>query len=125
MSLRAYWSGTLQVGLLALPVKLYGAAASHDTRFRLLHGVCETPIAQVRRCEACQRDVAFDELVKGVEVQRDTRGKPSRFVVVTDREMDALPLPTAGAIVLDGFLPEGVGIPAVLREKTVYLGPDE
>lgn len=116
--MRAYWTGTLQVGLLALPVKMYGTTQAHDTRFRLLHQSCGTPISQVRRCPRCECNLDFSQVIRGAQISK------TRFVPITDDDLDALPLPTAGSIVLDGFLPAGE-IPALWREKAVYLGPEE
>jgi len=116
--MRSYWSGTLTIGLLSIPVKLYGAVKSHDSSFKRVHKNCMSPVKQVNRCPECERDVLHTELTRGHEF---TKG---RFVEVTDTDLDNLPLPSAGTILLDGFAPSGI-LPDMRREKSVYLGPDK
>src|SRR5438309_1211367 len=94
---RALWSGTITFGLINVPVKLYKATAPASGRgisFHLLHGKCGTRIQQVRRCPTCERDVAWDELVKGYEYER------GRYAVLKEEDFEGLPREDKAAITI-------------------------
>src|SRR5438093_10397943 len=116
--MRSYWSGTMTVGLLAIPVKLYGATKSHDSKFKKVHKTCLTPVKQVLHCEHCESDIPFSDTTRGHEVVK------GQFVEITDADLENLPLPSSGSIVLDGFADAKI-LPNLQREKTVYIGPDK
>ena len=100
--MRASWSGALQAALLVVPVKTYGATKEHDTRFRNLCPCHHQPIKMPKVC-AVTGQVPPGTLLRGVEISQPGKTTPGQYAVVSDAEVDALPLPTTGAIVLDGF----------------------
>lgn len=115
--MRPIWKGHIAFGLVTIPVRVYVAQESKDVRFRQLHAACNTPIQQVRRCPKCNRDVAWEEIVRGYEFQK------GRFVPVTDEDLQAIPLPTKGAVNLYGFV-QLHEIDPLYYERAYYLAPD-
>lgn len=115
--MRPIWKGHIAFGLVTIPVRVYLAQESKDVRFRQLHAACNTPIQQVRRCPKCNRDVAWEEIVRGYEFQK------GRFVPVTDEDLQAIPLPTKGAVNLYGFV-QLHEIDPLYYERAYYLAPD-
>lgn len=63
---RASWTGTLALGQVRIPVKLYPAIQDAAPAFRLLHRPCHTPIEQVRRCPHCRTEAT--DVVRGREI---------------------------------------------------------
>jgi DNA end-binding protein Ku len=115
--MRPIWKGHISFGLITIPVRLYVAQESKDVRFRQLHKACMTPIKQVRRCPVCEKDLAWGEIVRGFEYEK------GQFVPISDEDTEQVPLPTAGAINLFGFV-QLEQIDPIYFERAYYLAPD-
>ena len=59
------WKGHLTFGLVSLPVKLFSAARSETVSFNQLHASDHSRVKQVLFCQAEDKPVARNELVKG------------------------------------------------------------
>jgi DNA end-binding protein Ku len=75
---RALWKGSLTFGLVNIPVELVSAVDDNTPRFRMLHKTDLSPISMERVCQVEGEPVAWNDLVKGYEIE------PGRFVVVTE-----------------------------------------
>src|SRR5437868_15043672 len=71
-------------GLVTIPVGIYLAIEEQDIHFNQLHGVCGSRIKQRRFCPTCNRDVEYDELVKGYEIAKD------EYIQLTQNELEQL-----------------------------------
>ncbi|MBX5436837.1 MAG: Ku protein [Alicyclobacillaceae bacterium] len=111
------WKGSLSFGLVNVPVRMYAATESKDVKFRYLHKACHTPIEYQRRCPRCDRPVAWDEVVRGVEY------RPNEFVVLEEEELEALRQPRSHTIDIVGFV-RLAEVDPVYFDKTYYLAPD-
>jgi DNA end-binding protein Ku len=115
---RALWSGAIAFGLVNIPVKLYGATESKDLSFTTLHASCMTAL---RRPYVCPKDnvpVESKDMVKGYEYAK------GQYVILTDKDFDAVPLEASKALEVQGFV-ESEDISPILRERNYYLGPEE
>jgi len=115
---RPFWRGYISFGLVTIPVKLYTATEQKDVRFRLLHTECHTPIKNQRFCPHCDRTIEWSDVVRGYEVSK------GRFVVVTDEEIDRIPIDTSGNVNIAGFV-ELREIDPIYYERSYYVVPDE
>lgn len=115
---RAVWRGTISFGMVSIPVKLYTATESQDVSFRQLHKEDHSPIRLVKRCAADGQDLEADDIVKGYEY---TKGE---YVIVTDEDMEALPVPSKQVIELTSFIP-GDDIDPIYYEKSYFVEPEE
>jgi len=115
---RSIWRGAISFGLVHIPVRLYTATEDRDVKFRLLHGLCGTPIRYRRYCETCNREVEHDELVTAFEYER------GQFVVVSEEEKEAIPLPQTRVISILDFV-DIRQIDPVYFAKTYFLEPAE
>jgi DNA end-binding protein Ku len=79
----ALWSGTLSFGLVSIPVELYPAIRASRSPLRLLDGD-GTPLRRHFFCPKDEREIADDELVRGIEVRE------GRVVTVSDEELERL-----------------------------------
>ena len=115
--MRSFWSGELVWGFIQIPVKLYTATKELTPQFHQLHGACGTRISMVRRCDKCQKDLAFEEIVKGHEVA------PGEYVAFTKEEIAELnEFDGKGAIqILHTVAPSGVN--PVFLDTTYWVGP--
>src|SRR5262245_66022595 len=84
--MRTIWNGSINFGLVNIPIGLALATQRNDVSFRTLHRECGTPIKQKRWCPYHERDVEADELVKGWEVAK------GEFVMVEESEIERVAL---------------------------------
>ena len=116
---RSMWRGAIQFGLVTIPVKLYLATETGGIGFNMLHASCQSRIQMKIYCPVHDEVVPRSETVRGYEWSK------GRYVVVTDEDMDAVPLKTVRAIEIEMFVDarrEGQGIEFV--KQAYYLEPD-
>lgn len=116
--MRAIWKGALSFGLVNVPVRLYPAVEPKDIHFRSLHDRCHTPLRYQKFCPTCERPVEAEEVVRGYEVE------PGQYVLLTEEDLAALPLPTAHTIAISEFISLSE-IDPLYFERSYYLEPVE
>jgi DNA end-binding protein Ku len=116
--LHTMWKGSISFGLVNIPVKMYAATEEKDVRFRYLHRECRTPIKTVRMCPNCQREVPWNEVVRGFEYAE------GRYVVLENEELEALSPEKSRSIEILDFV-ELKEIDPVYFNKTYYLGAQD
>ncbi|HEY9731260.1 MAG TPA: Ku protein [Drouetiella sp.] len=115
---RAIWSGVISFGLVSIPVKLYTATESKSMSFHQLHEKCKTRIREQRWCPHCDRQVDYDEIVKGFEYSKDN------YVVVTKEDLEELPLPSKNIINITAFV-KAEEIDPLYFNGSYYLEPEK
>jgi len=114
---RAIWKGAVAFGLVNVPVRLYAATGEHSVA---LHQVHESDGGRIRYRKVCSVDgeeVPADQIAKGYETD------DGRLVVLTDADLDTLPLTAGREIAVEGFVPRDQLDPITLG-RTYYLEPD-
>ena len=81
---RPFWSGTITIGLVNVPVRLHTMVRDRSFSFRLLHRDDGQPLRYDRVCTKDGRVVPWAETVKGYEVEK------GRFVVFEPEELKAI-----------------------------------
>ena len=114
--MRTIWNGSINFGLVNIPIGLAVAQQRKDTSFRTLHRECGTPIRQKRWCPFHERDVEADELVKGWEF---TKGQ---FVVVEEEDLEAVAVQKSQSIDILRFVPVEQVDP-IYFDRAYYLAP--
>jgi DNA end-binding protein Ku len=92
------WMGTLNFGLVSMPVKLYTATTSKTVHFCQLHAGDNVRVQTKRYCPADEAEVAFDEVVRGYEIA------PERYVVIEDEELAAIAPEITRTIEIEDFV---------------------
>jgi DNA end-binding protein Ku len=113
------WRGAIQFGLVTIPVKLYLATESGGIGFNMLHASCLNRIQMKIYCPYHDEVVPRSETVRGYEYAQ------GRYVVVTDEDVDSIPLKTMRAIEIEMFVDarnEAHG--AQFVKQAYYLEPD-
>ena len=95
---RSVWKGLVNFGLVNIPVELHPGVRDHRPRFRLLHRKDLSPIRQERVCQLDGDVVAWEDLVKGYEVER------GRFVTVTEDDFKTAALERSRSIDIMEFV---------------------
>lgn len=112
------WKGTLNFGLVSVPVKLYSAAVHKSVTFHQLHARDHARIEQRRFCSAEGEEVDYGEVVKGYELA------PGRYVVVEPEEFASLEPVFTRTIDVEDFV--GVEeIDAIYFDRPYFLVPNK
>ncbi|MFB4165273.1 Ku protein [Alteribacillus sp. JSM 102045] len=113
------WKGSIQFGLVSIPIKMHAATEDKDVSFRTLHEKCKTPIRYEKVCPVCEEKVEKEDLVKGYET---TNGG---FVVISQEEIDSLRKEThEKAVEILDFINIDE-IDPIYFNRSYYLGPNE
>ena len=115
---RSMWKGAISFGLVTIPVAVYRRPRRRGLKFNQLHEEDMGRIRYKRVCSVDGEEVEYDQIVKGYEVEKD------RYVVITEDDLDALPIPSSRAIDIQQLV-ELEEIDPILFKKSSYLVPDE
>ncbi|HLX25696.1 MAG TPA: Ku protein [Candidatus Cybelea sp.] len=74
----AIWSGSINFGLVTIPVKLFTAVKTDELSFNMLHAKDEGRIKYERICSIEDKPVPWDEIVKGYEYEK------GQYVILND-----------------------------------------
>lgn len=117
MAARAIWKGTLHVGEVEVPVKLYSAVEDRKVHFRLLDAKDREPVEQRMVHPVTGEAVEKDEVRKGWVAE------PGVFVVLDDEDLARAQPEPSRDIELLRFVPaEAIDPP--WYERPYWLGPD-
>jgi DNA end-binding protein Ku len=112
---RAFWSGTISFGLVSIPVNLFPANRSAGVSLRML-SPDGTPLARRYYDPETDREVLYDELVRGFEIDKD------QYLVITDDELEGLAPEKTRDIDLRSFVDRDT-IPPLFFERAYFLTP--
>ena len=115
---RTMWKGAISFGLVSIPVRVFPATEEKTLRFNQLHEKDHGRIKYQRVCSIDGEEVPYDEIVKGYEYEKD------RYVVLTDEELDQIPVESSRAIDIEQFV-DIEEIDPIYYKKTYYLVPEE
>ncbi len=116
--MRSMWKGSISFGLVNIPVSMYKATEDHKTSFRSLHDECKHPIQYKKWCPVCNVEVEQKDIIRGYEYA------PSSYIIITDDDINELPLPTLRTIEILHFTDKD-NIDPIYYEKPYFLGPGE
>jgi DNA end-binding protein Ku len=112
------WMGTLNFGLVSMPVKLYSAVSSKTVHFHQLHASDHARVRTKRVCPVEETEVSFDEIVKGFEIA------PERYVVIEDEELASLAPEITRTIEIEDFV-ELEDIDRIYLDQPYYIVPNK
>ena len=115
---RSIWTGALSFGLVNVPVRLYSATASHDIRFHEYQAKTGQRIHHKRVAEKSGREVPYQQIVKGYELQR------GKVVLLEPEELQALEPRKTRTIEVEQFV-DLADIDPIVWDTAYYLGPGD
>ncbi len=115
------WKGAISFGLITIPVKLYTATdAEAAVRFHMLHATDLSRIQMKTWCPVEDVAIARSDTVKGYEYAS------GKYVVITDEDLEKLPLKTMHTIEIEQFTPREAGVgPLGFTKAAYYVEPDK
>src|SRR5712672_1100521 len=78
--MRAIWKGSINFGLVNIPIALYPATRKEELKFRLLRAKDLSPVNYKRVAEKDGREVPWDQIVKGYEYEK------GKYVVLKEED---------------------------------------
>lgn len=115
--MRTMWKGSIQFGLVYIPIKLYTATEDKDIKLRMLHKDCMAPINYTRTCSKCGKAVTPEEIIKAYEYA------PEQFVPISEQELSELQDDSSKSIEIINFVNLSE-IDPIYFEKSYFIGPD-
>ena len=118
---RSMWRGAIQFGLVTIPVKLYLATESTSIGFNMLHESCLNRIQMKIYCPYHDEVIPRSETVRGYEWSK------GKYVVVSEEDLESVPLKTVRSIEIEAFVDEEEAEEKGARfiKQAYYLEPDE
>jgi DNA end-binding protein Ku len=113
---RPLWKGAISFGLVTIPVDLFSATRTNQLRFRQLDRHDNSPIREKRVNEETGAEVAWDDIVKGYELE------DGQFVILEPDDFEKANVKATETIDIVQAVPEGT-IPAEYFEKPMYVVP--
>lgn len=80
---RSIWSGSITIGLVNVPVKLYSMIYDKGIHFHFLHSTDGQPLKYVKMCTKDDKIVPWNEVVRGYEVSKN------EYITLDKKELDA------------------------------------
>jgi len=114
----AIWTGSINFGLVTIPVKLFTAVRSNDLRFNFLHKTDEGRIFNERHCSVCNEKVEYADLVRGFEYEKGS------YVVVSDGDLKAVNVEATQSVDIMEFV-ELDQINPMFFDTPYYLEPEK
>lgn len=118
--MRSIWKGAVSFGLVTIPVGLYSATEDRTPKFKMLRQSDGSPIRYKRVAESDGNEVAWEEIVKGYEVDKGS------YVVFSDDELSSATSGTGGSKLVDvvQFVDESE-IDPIAYKSSYYLAPEK
>jgi DNA end-binding protein Ku len=94
---RALWTGSLNFGLVNVPVRLTSAVRDLDLHFRQLHAKDHVPVETRRTCSKEEVEVAYEDIGNAYDLDGEQ-------VVLTDEELSAADPKKTKTIEIESFV---------------------
>lgn len=116
--MRAIWSGSINFGLINIPVRLYPATQDKNLDFDYLHEKDLSPIRYAKVCKKEEKEVKSDDIVRGFEIAE------ADYVVVTNDDLKRASPEKTNSISILSFAKEEE-IDTELFETPFYIEPEK
>ena len=115
---RSIWSGSVTIGLVNLPVKLYSMIYDKGVSFHFLHKTDGQPLKYVKMCTKDDKIVPWAEVVRGFEVSKN------EFITLDKNELDAVKPESDRRIRISKFV-DYFSVDPIYFDRTYALMPDK
>lgn len=116
--MRAIWKGSINFGLVFIPVAVYPATREEKTSFKQLRKGDLSPIRYKKVAEADEQEVKSEDIVKGYEHER------GKFVVISDEDFEKVKIESTNSIEITDFVEQAQINPKYFY-KPYFLEPQK
>src|SRR5207249_7522125 len=96
--MRAIWKGSINFGLVYIPVAVYPATREEKISFKQLRKTDLSPIRYKKVAEVDQKEVPADQIVKGYELEKGT------WVTLSDEDFEKVKIESTHSIEITDFV---------------------
>jgi DNA end-binding protein Ku len=114
----AVWKGTLEFGLVTIPIGLYPAESAEDFDLRMLDSKDLSPVGYNLVNKSTGESIPRSRVVKGYEYEE------GRYVVLTDEELKAANAEATQTVEIVGFV-DAEAIPMSFFDRPYWLAPEK
>ncbi len=114
----AIWTGSINFGLVTIPVKLYTAVRGNELHFNFLHGKDKGRINNIRVCSVCGKKVDWNDLVRGFEYEK------GEYVLLTDEDFKSVNPEATQSVDIVEFVDQKE-IDPMFYDTPYYLEPEK
>ncbi len=118
MASRPVWDGAITFGMVTIPVGLFTATEEKEVHFNQLHKGCGARVKYQKTCPVHEKVLTADEIERGYEVSK------GNYVVITDEDLENLPIPSKHFIEVTAFVKVGE-IDPLYFDRPYYIQPRE
>jgi len=115
---RSIWSGSITIGLVNVPVKLYSMIYDKGIAFHFLHKVDGQPLKYVKMCTKDDKIVPWNEVVRGYEVSKN------EYITLDNKELAEAKPESDNRIRISKFV-DYFSVDPVYFDKTYALMPEK
>ena len=116
VSSRAIWKGSIDFGLVNIPVRLYSAESPGQVNFDMLDKRDFARIRYRRVNEKTGREVPWEEIIKGYEYEKD------EYVALSDDDFAQANVEAAQTIAITDFV-DATDVSPIYYDKPYFLEP--
>jgi DNA end-binding protein Ku len=96
--MRAIWKGSVNFGMVYIPVSVYPATREEKISFKQLRATDLSPIRYKKVAEVDQKEVSADEIVKGYEYEK------GRWVTLKDEDFEKVKIESTRSVEITDFV---------------------
>jgi DNA end-binding protein Ku len=115
---KSFWSGSVSIGLINVPVKLYTMIYDRGISFHFLHKVDGQPLKYVKMCTKDDKIVPWNEVTRGYQVAEN------EYVTFDKKDLDAAKPESDRRIRISKFV-DYFAVDPIYFDKTYALMPDK
>jgi len=115
---RSIWSGSITIGLVNVPVKLFSMIYDKGVSFHFLHKPDGQPLKYVKMCTKDDKIVPWNEVVRGYEVAKN------EYITFEKAELDAVRPESDKRIRISKFV-DYFSVDPIYFDRTYALLPDK
>lgn len=116
--MRAIWKGSINFGLVFIPVAVYPATREEKTSFKQLRKADLSPIRYKKVAEADDQEVKADDIVKGFEHEK------GKYVVLSEADFEQVKIESTNSIEITDFVEQAQINPKYFY-KPYFLEPQK
>ena len=116
--MRAIWKGSINFGLVYIPVSVYHATKEEKISFRQLRKSDLSPIRYKKVAEADQQEVPADQIVKGFEYEK------GKWVTLSDEDFEKVQIESTHSVEITDFVEQSQINPKFFY-KPYFLEPQK
>ncbi|MGZ5198457.1 MAG: non-homologous end joining protein Ku [Telluria sp.] len=113
---RSMWKGAISFGLVHIPVEMYPAVSSQGLDLTMLDRRDFSPVGFKRYNKGNQKDVSWDDIVKGYEYT------PGEYVVLSEEDLRRANPEATQTIDIAAFV-DAEQVPLLFYDQPYYLAP--